>query len=362
MTTKKTKERKKFKMRKVAIIILTYNSERYFRPLLDSLRQQDEAGLAVKIIVIDNASVDGSIDIIKNEYSEVLVIQNKENLGFAAGNNVGLKYAINNGFDYTVLLNQDIRVDKDWLVYLAKSFDENKNLGAVQPLIRRFPVTEKINTAGNIFHYLGIGFSGYDGCLVEEVKPMAKEINYASGAAMMLAIPVLKKIGLFDESFFMYHEDTDLALRLKFAGYKIFLNPKAQVYHQYEFSRSIKKFYFIERNRYVLLLKFYKWPTLFLILPAFVFLEAGMFCQSIFTGYFLERLKAYKYFFSLKNLKDILLKRKVIQKTRLLSDRQLLREATGKILFQEVDNILIRLVANPILNGYKKILEKIIFW
>lgn len=349
-------------MKKVAIIILTYNSQRYFRPLFDSLLEQNETGLEVKIILVDNASVDGSIDIIKDQYPAVIILKNLENLGFAAGNNVGLRYALCNNFDYAVLLNQDIRVDKEWLVNLAKSFADNENLGAVQPLIKRWPEKEKINSAGNFFHYLGIGYSGYDGCLVDEIKLSVKMINYASGAAVMLSLAALKKIGLFDESFFMYHEDTDLALRLKFAGYKIILNPDSQVYHQYEFSKSIKKFYFIERNRYIILLKFYKWPTWFFILPAFIFLEAGMLCQSIFNGYFFERLRAYKYFFNFDNVKKIFLKRKKIQNSRLLSDRQLIREATGKILFQEVDNILLKFIANPLLNGYKKFLEKIIIW
>jgi len=349
-------------MTKVAIIILIYNGLRYLRPLFNSLNQQAKDGLSLEIIVVDNHSSDGSVKFIKDNFPEVTLIENRENLGFAAGNNLGLVYALKKNFDYLVLINQDIIVTPLWLVLLLKGLVGDRQSGLAQPLILSWPNKEKINSSGNILHYLGVGFSGNNGLNYERADNFPREINYASGAAMAVKREVLEKIGLFDETFFMYHEDTDLSLKAKFLGYKIILVPEAIVYHQYEFSKSIKKFYFIERNRLIILLKFYKILTLILIFPAWLFLEIGFLVQAIFTGFIKQRIKIYWYFINPGNLSKILKARVPIQKTRIISDKKLLKELTGKIEFQEVNNVFLKFIFNPILNAYKKLVEKIIIW
>jgi GT2 family glycosyltransferase len=225
-----------------------------------------------------------------------------------------------------------------------------------------WPETDKINSYGNILHYLGFGFTSFNGKKESEVKDFKKIINYASGAAVMFKSSVLREVGLFDRSFFMYHEDTDLSLRMKFLGYQIKFVPEAKVFHQYKFSKSIKKFYFIERNRFIILLKFYKIFTLILILPALIFLEMGLLVQSFISGFFRERLKVYFYFLNPINLIRIFKKRRIIQKNRVIKDSDLFKELSGKIDFQEIDNFFLSYVFNPLLKFYKMIIERLIFW
>ncbi len=273
-----------------------------------------------------------------------------------------MNWALANNFDYIALLNQDIRVSEDWLAPLIKALEAQPKLGAVQPKIMYWPEQDKINSLGNILHYLGFGFTSYNGLKESTIKKYPDYINYASGAAVVYRSSVLRKTGLFDEAYFMYHEDTDLSLRIKFLNYQIKLIPQAKVFHEYEFSRSIKKFYFIERNRLMLLLKFYKLPTLLLILPALIFLEIGLISQSVLNKFFIQRLKAYGYFINPINLYKIIQKRRQIQQERQINDLTFIKELTGKIKFQAIDNIFLKFIFNPILNNYKKLIEKIIFW
>lgn len=349
-------------MIKVAIIILIYNGGKYLPALFKSLNDYKTEQYQVKIIIVDNASTDHAVDFIKNNYPETEIIINEKNLGFAEGNNRGINWALTNGYDYLVLLNQDIRVSENWLEPLINALAKQDNLGAVQPKIMYWPETDKINSLGNILHYLGFGFTSFNGQKELAIKKYPQFINYASGAAVAFPTKVLRKTGLFDEEYFMYHEDTDLSLRIKFFGYQIKLIPEAKVFHQYEFSRSLKKFYYIERNRLMLLLKFYKLPTLFLILPPLIFLEVGLIIQSLFNGFFIYRLKVYGYFINPLNIKKIIKKRKKIQKERIINDLTLFKELAGKIEFQEIDNLFLKYIFNPILNFYKFIIERIIFW
>jgi len=349
-------------MIRVAIIILVYNGRKYLPALLASLKKQQVYNYQVKVIAVDNASTDKSGDFITKNYPEMKVIINAENYGFAKGNNIGMNWALANNFDYLALLNQDIRVSEDWLGPLIKALEAQPKLGAVQPKIMYWPDQDKINSLGNILHYLGFGFTSYNGLKESTIKKYPEYINYASGAAVVYRSSVLREIGLFDEAYFMYHEDTDLSLRIKFWGYQIKLIPKAKVFHQYEFSRSLKKFYYIERNRLILLLKFYKLPTLLFILPVLIFLEVGLIIQSLFNGFFIYRLKVYGYFVNPLNIIKIIKKRRKIQKERLINDLTLIKELTGKIEFQEIDNFFLKYIFNPILNFYKFIIERIIFW
>ena len=189
-----------------------------------------------------------------------------------------------------------------------------------------------------------------------------KEIAYASGAAVLFKKEALAKVGIFDPDFFMYHEDLDLGWRLRLAGYKILVVPNAVIYHKYEFSKSIKKYYFMERNRLICLLENYKLATLILIFPAWLVMEIGLFLFSLQTGFWREKLKVYKYFFKLSVWRKIFRIRRARRLTRTVGDRQVVKLFTGKIEFQEIDNWLLNKVANPIFNLYWQIVKFLIIW
>jgi len=348
---------------KVYIIIVTYNAQDYLKDCLGSVFSFLPKEQAVNVVVVDNNSSDGTIDFIKENYPQIKLIENKKNLGFAGGNNLGMKYAIDRGADYIYLLNQDTIVEEGWLDKVLSLAESDSQAGAVQSLLMLWPEKERINSWGNEIYFLGLGFAGgYRKLNHKKNKLEKKEIAYPSGAAVLLRVNILKEIGLFNSEFFMYHEDLDLGWRMNLAGYKILLAPESIVYHKYEFSRSIKKYYFMERNRFWVLLQNYKWLTLILFLPALIVMNLGLLFSAAKGGWLREEFKAYKYYFNGRVWKNLLDNRKIVQDKRKVKDREILKLFTGKIDFQEVNSLIVNFILNPIFNLYFKLIRLIIWW
>ena len=218
-------------MNKVAIIIVNYNGRQYLEDCLGSLSCLDYPDY--KIFFVDNASTDDSVAYVKNGFPQVEIIVNQENLGFAAGNNVAMRKALEQDFDYLCLINQDTISEADFLSKLVEVVESGQEVAAVQPRLMLHPETTKVNSLGNAIHYLGFGYSqGAYKPFLGDLEPF--EAAYASGAAVLLKTGILRQIGLFDPDFFMYHEDLDLGWRLRLAGYKTLVVPAAVVYHKYD--------------------------------------------------------------------------------------------------------------------------------
>ncbi|PIP17922.1 MAG: hypothetical protein COY82_02345 [Parcubacteria group bacterium CG_4_10_14_0_8_um_filter_35_7] len=346
---------------KVAIIIVTYNGREYLPELFKNLFSQSYPQEKFFIIVVDNGSSDETARYIKESFPEAELIQNRYNVGFAEGNNIGVRVAIKNGADYVVFLNQDTIVASNWLEELVKVAESDKTVGMVQSKILLWTEKDKINSLGNHIHFLGFAFcGGYK----EQDKAIegTPEITYASGAAMLVKIEVLEKVGLFDKDLFLYHEDVDLGWRTRLMGYRIVLAPKSIVYHKYEFARSVEKYYWMERNRFVVMLKNYKWSTLLFMSLPLAFMEAGLLFYSLFSGEFLQKLKGYFYFLNLFNLYKIFKKREKIQKNRKIKDKDIIKFFVGKIEFQEIENPILKHIINPLFNFYWLIAKRLIVW
>ncbi|OGY89714.1 MAG: hypothetical protein A2927_00155 [Candidatus Komeilibacteria bacterium RIFCSPLOWO2_01_FULL_45_10] len=350
------------KMKKVAIIIVCYNGLKYLPKLLGSIFTFQPETVQQEIIVIDNASMDNSVPWLKQNYPALKIFGQSKNLGFAQGNNLGLKYAITNDFDYAMLLNQDTIIEDGYLDKLVAKAESNPAMAAVQPKILLYPLTDLINSVGNVIHYLGFGYTFGHKSANRESRIKNHEINYCSGAACLLKLAVLKKVGLFDEKLFMYHEDLDLGWRFLLAGYQNVIELSAVVYHQYEFSRSIKKYYFLERNRLIVIFQNYKLLTLLLILPALILMEIGLFIFSFFNGWWPKKLKVYLYFLNPQNWLKIIKTRSQIQQSRKKGDRAVVAKFSGLILHQEISNQLMEKIANPLFNAYWQVVKKLIVW
>ncbi len=356
----------------IAVIVVTYNAKLYLADLLKSLSATDYGG-AWKLIVVDNASTDGTREMLNAEFrmkneSNILhsafCILNSNNLGFAEGNNVGIRAALQGGADFIVLLNHDTVVKPTWLTNLAVAMRGDAQIGAVQARLMLWPEKDKVNSVGNEIHYLGFGYTG--GCrqrfTFHASRSTLHEIAYCSGAAVMYRSSALREVGLLDESFFMYHEDLDLGWRLWMSGWKNVLASDAVVYHKYEFSRSIKKYYFMERNRFLVLLELYRIPTLIFIAPALIVMELGLFVKALVSGWGREKLRAYAFFFRPSTWSLILAKRKEKQSHRHVSDRVVTQHFTGIIEFQEFSSSLVRYIMNPLFNFYWQLIRRVIFW
>ncbi|MCD6471336.1 glycosyltransferase family 2 protein [bacterium] len=348
-------------MKEIVVIIPVYNGEKYLFDCLNSLKEQ--TFLPAKIIVIDNASKDKSVEVaekFKKKFQRLTIISNKKNLGFARAVNQGIKEVINSDIDYILLLNQDAFCEKKCFEKLVEVAQKQNNSFALQPLIFNFPDKNKIQTAGDRIHFLGFGYSGNYNLEIKKFKPKIKEIPYASGAAMFINMDILKKVGLFDEDLFMYHEDMDICIRARMLGYKILLVPEAIVYHKYNPKLTHFKLYWSERNREIVLLKFYKLATLFLIFPFWLIMEIGTLAYSLFTGWFWLKIKSY--FNVLLQLPKILNKRFKIQKTRIVSDREILKFFDDKFNFGGFEHPLIKYLVNPLFGTIWKIIKNFIYW
>src|SRR3989338_2584574 len=210
----------------------------------------------------------------------------------------GLSYAIKSDFNYAVILNQDVEVEKNWLEPLVIEMKDDGSTAAAQPLVL-YNDKETVQAWGNEVHFLGFGFSGGNLQKVRSTNSelRTREVTYTTGSAMIMRMSVIREVGMLDEDLEMYHEDLEWCLRARLQGYRMMLVPESRVYHKYEFERSIKKYYFMERNRFIVMVEYYKFLTLLAILPAFIVMETGLLFFSLIRGFWRERLKAYFWFF-----------------------------------------------------------------
>ncbi|PIR06443.1 MAG: hypothetical protein COV55_04115 [Candidatus Komeilibacteria bacterium CG11_big_fil_rev_8_21_14_0_20_36_20] len=346
---------------KVIIIILNFNGLSYWPDLMPFLSQEKYSDFELEIVVIDNHSTDDSVNYLKENYPAVTIIQNAENLGFAGGNNVGYQYARRQGADFIYLLNQDTVITSGFLQPLY-DFAKHNKFGSLQSKIKFWSDQHKINSLGNAIHYLGFGYS--TGLGREDWENKIKKINYASGAGVFLSVKVLEELNkdeLFDQTMFMYLEDLDLGWSLQLLGYDNFLIPDSVIYHKYEFNRSMKQSYWFERNRWWVMLKNYKVATLCLILPAWLLMEVGQLLYALFDGRFKQKLRACFWVLSPRQWHFLLARRRYIQTKRKRTDRQVVLNFQGSILFQPLDSLMLKL-ANIIFGLYWLIIKNFIFW
>jgi len=249
---------------KVFIIIVNWNNWTDTLECLESLKNNDY--LNYKVVIIDN----GSKEKFQISDSKVKVIYNKENLGFSGGNNVGIKYALENKADYILLLNNDTIVSNNFLSKMVEIAEKDNKIGIVGPKIY-FPDSKKIWFAGGKINWLynkGImkGFNEIDNGQYN--KPEAQKTDYITGCCALIKKEVLKKIGLMPEEYFLYYEDTDWSLKAQKQGYKCIFVPSAIIWHKGSKSsvaESSSYIYYHIRNGLILAKKYAPWHIKFFV-------------------------------------------------------------------------------------------------
>ncbi|MFA6106714.1 MAG: glycosyltransferase family 2 protein [Patescibacteria group bacterium] len=353
--------------KKVGIIIVNYKdyAEKYLAECRDSLRAQSYPRELTQIYIVDNASTDKTRRFLTEHYPEAAVIPRPDG-NYAAANNSGIKKALEDGCELAAIANMDVKFAPDWLKELVSAADSDPVIGIAQSRILLYPkkigATPIINTLGNICHFLGFGFTSGYGEPDRLIEGLPEISGYASGCSFIIKKEALEKINGYNEEFYMYHDDMEISLKARLAGYKIVLAPKSVVYHKYEFSRSVKMLYFMERNRYLVMLIFYRLPTILLILPALIFMDFGMVIYSIPGGWLKTKISVYGYFMKSKHWRAIFRERKKIKALKKLPDKKLLKNFQGQILFQEINNPVLKYIANPLFNAYWKLVKKILIW
>ncbi len=361
--------------KKVAIVYLSFYSEPYIPDVVEALKKLDYPKELIEFVIVDNPHpVHGPSVSYLNEHVMPLsngsiphttLLAQTENLGFAGGMNKGVEWAIANNFDYVFFHNSDGSLASHSITALVEAMEADSTIGIAQSLVLLDPDKHLVNSSGNMFHYLGFGYCGDYRVNVNDLHyPNVRDVQYASGAAFMISTKLLKEIGGWDNDFFLYHEDLEFSLRAKIIKRRVVCVLDSVFYHKYEFSKSITKYFWMERNRYGVLLMFYKWPTLLLILPMLVTLELGLWVFALKGGWVSERMKILQYWLKPESWKLWLTKRKKTQAMRQIPDSALLANATGSILFQDAstESPLVTKIAIPVMEAYFKILKLIVKW
>lgn len=218
---------KKSSSTSTAVVIPNYNGEDFLRQAIDSLLGQSTPAT---IIVVENGSSDTSRQIIESYGASLVAIYNEKNLGFAGGVNVGINYAIDHNFDSIALFNNDAVADKDWLHYLTQRLIDSPDVGIATSRMQ-LSDSLRLDSTGEFYTNWGLPYPRSRGEPISE-RPSSGYVFGASGGASIYRTALLKEIGLFDEAFFAYYEDTDISFRAQLGGWKVFYEEKAIVNHR----------------------------------------------------------------------------------------------------------------------------------
>ena len=290
----------------IAVILVNWKKYNLTSNCIDSLNKSNYKNF--KIILVDNEYSEKSLIELKNKYNELIVFKEKNNLGFAGGNNIGIRYALENDYDYIMLLNNDTEVTQNFILPLVERIEKDHFLGAVQPLILNFLNKSIIwNAGGKLNKFLGITSTRLNNNKLNSSIVFDDFTDWISGCGILIKSEIVKKIGLLDEKFFTYYEDVDWSLRMKSLGYDLGFVKESIIYHHGSSSSKNKKtkegvisskiHYFNIRN-HILLLKKHK--NLFNFF-GIVFFQIIKITSYIF--YFLIRFRFNKLTMVLKGLK-----------------------------------------------------------
>lgn len=330
-------------MKKVSALIVNWNGKNETADCIQSLLDQDYPD--VEIIVSDNGSTDGSVEFLRERFSSsIRLLENGKNLGFGTAVNRGLEAAKG---DFLIFLNNDLVLEPKSIGELVALLESDDSIGAAVPKILYYEKRDIVNSFGVLIHYTGIACPNK---IDQTDDPDLGITEMACGGIFMLPRKVYETIGGFDEDLFLYHEDHDLSWRIRLAGWKIMVTPKAVLYHHYKFNKGIKKFYFSEKNRLHILIKNLEWKTLGLIFPALLVVESAQWVHAILHGWFILKLKSYFELAAL--LPRILKKRRDIQARRIASDKEITRLYQGKLTVAGMNHPLMENFLSPILNTY----------
>ena len=219
----------------VFVVILNWNGKDVIEACIDSLLRISDPEF--KIIVVDNASSDGSDEVVERKYPGVELIRNSRNLLFAEGNNVGIRRALEQGADFILLLNNDTEVAPDFLKNMLSAINSGDRVGVVGPKILYFDDKKRIWYGGGSFYPI-IWVPKHDNIrrLDGSFEDMRSETGYVTGCAMLIRKEVIEDVGLLDPSYTIYCEDVDFCLRARRAGWSCVYEPSARVYHKVSFS------------------------------------------------------------------------------------------------------------------------------
>lgn len=261
---------------RASIVIVTYNHRRHIGCCLAALGPT--LGADDEVLVVDNASTDGTAEIVAH-HAGVRLQRLARNVGFGAACNLGARLS---RAETLVFLNPDTEPQPGWLDALLRALQSGPNMGLVTAKLLLASAPERIDAFGNDLHISGIPTCHGWGEPAGQHAAL-EEVAAVSGACFAVRRDLFTALGGFDERFFLYYEDDDLSLRARLAGWRCIGVPDAHVVHDHRPGVSPAKLRYLERNRWWSLLKLYQWPTLLALLPVLLGAELiawGLACRS----------------------------------------------------------------------------------
>lgn len=315
----------------VAVVVVTYRSAEFVGETLSAVAAELRGG--DELVVIDNASGDGTAAAARAAAPEAVVLEQARNLGFAGGCNAG---AAATSAPLLLFLNPDATPAPGCVEALRRAADEHPGWGAWQALVT-LPGGREVNTSGGVTHFLGVGWAGRCGEPIDAAPESPTEVSFASGAALMIRREDWRQAGGFDERYFMYGEDLDLSLRLWLAGKGVGVVPAARVAHQYEFDKGSRKWLLLERNRWWTVLSDYPGALLLLLAPALAGFELALLAVAVRDGWLRQKLSAQ--LAVARELPAILARRREVQRGRVVSSAAFASHLTGDIDSPYLDGV-----------------------
>ena len=340
----------------ISIIVLNYNAGELLLNCINSLKKSTYQN--IEILVVDNISSDDSHTKCKKQFPDIKLIQNRKNLGYCGGNNVGIKEAKG---EFIVILNPDTIVEENWLDEMFNAFNEFGD-GLYQPKIISLNESDIIQSTGNMIHVFGFGFARDKGKKIIEKKEEIEKIGYASGTCLFTTKKVLEKVGLLDEFLFLYHDDLDLGWRAAQIGINSYYVPKSKIFHaeSYSLKWSAKKFYWLERNRKYCLKTHYSKDTYKKMSFSLMLVDLSIWIFYISKGFLNAKIRAELDI--LKNKKIIENKYLELEKKKIIPDKELIEKFPDEIFVPtNVSEQSLNKKFNSLLTKLsKKVKEKII--
>jgi hypothetical protein len=311
----------------VAVVIVNFNGGQRVLRVVEALMRQSYP--LAEVVVVDNSSIDGSPDRIRQRFPQVRVLVQEENKGLSAARNIGLR-AVQTPL--VLLLDHDVYVEPCAIHEMVQAYVAEAP-AVVCPRIRFFPERDIVQAEGAAVHFLGMMILRNDHLNIKDLPRVRTIVGGCIGACMLIERNRILAVDGFDDLFFFYFEDLEFSLRLRARGMSFICEPRAEVLHergegtpglsfrgvgQYPKRRA----YLTMRNRLLILLIHYRWRTLLVLLPVLSLCEAATLAVAVRRGWLMEWAKAWTW--QVRNLRTVLGRRRAMQAARSIPDRQLL--------------------------------------